>query len=195
MFFHALTFAKSRGRCWKPRSETAVFNTSQGTLRMLIHWKNMFERYYCVKLKTFATFRVISCTILFRLITDISRTQFARTMLVLGPGSTHFVTAANLWPLYGHMKVASPCINSAWIALLIHGFSPFNARLLITCDIVFLCNNVPQKKHLILLHSVWLFYNVTDWQTQSCDSCNRFRTLVQSLSLLPLNELSYNSHS
>ena len=35
--------------------------------------KNMFDRYYCIKLKTFATFRVIYCTILFRLLTDVSR--------------------------------------------------------------------------------------------------------------------------
>ena len=47
--FHALTFARSRGRCWKPRPEAAVFNTFQGTLRMLMHWKTMFDRYYCIK--------------------------------------------------------------------------------------------------------------------------------------------------
>ena len=27
----------------------AVFNTSQGTWRMLMHWKTMFDRYYCIK--------------------------------------------------------------------------------------------------------------------------------------------------
>ena len=46
------------------------------------------------KVKTFATFRIISCTILFRLFTDVLRTQFARTVLVLGPGSNHLVTEA-----------------------------------------------------------------------------------------------------
>ena len=49
MIFHALTFARSRGRCWKPRPEAAVFNTSQGTWRMLMHWKTMIDRYYCIK--------------------------------------------------------------------------------------------------------------------------------------------------
>ena len=49
MVFHALTFARSRGRFWKPRPEAAVFNTSQGTWRMLMHWKSMFDRYYCIK--------------------------------------------------------------------------------------------------------------------------------------------------
>ena len=38
--------------------------------------KTMFDRYYFIKLKTFAIFRVISCTILFRLLTDVSRMQF-----------------------------------------------------------------------------------------------------------------------
>ena len=61
---------------------------------MLMHWKTMFDRYYCIKEKTFAIFRVISCTILFRLFTDVMGKQFPRTMLVLGPGSTHHVTVA-----------------------------------------------------------------------------------------------------
>ena len=33
----------------------------------------------------------------------ISRDCSPRTMLVLGPGSTHLVTAANLWPRYDHI--------------------------------------------------------------------------------------------
>ena len=37
--FNALTFARSLGRCWKPRPKAAVFNTSQGTWRMLMHEK------------------------------------------------------------------------------------------------------------------------------------------------------------
>ena len=56
------------------------------------------------KLKTFATFQVISCTILFRLFTDIARVLFPRTMLVLGQGSTHLVMAAVLWPRYEHIE-------------------------------------------------------------------------------------------
>ena len=51
-----------------------------------------------------ATVRIISCTILFRLFTDVSRTQFPRTMLVLGLDSTHLVTAAILWPMYEHIE-------------------------------------------------------------------------------------------
>ena len=33
----------------KSRLEAAVFSTSQGTWRMLMHWKSMFDRYYCIK--------------------------------------------------------------------------------------------------------------------------------------------------
>ena len=36
------------------------------------------------ELKIFASFRVISCTILLRPFTDVARTLFPRTMLVLG---------------------------------------------------------------------------------------------------------------
>ena len=56
------------------------------------------------KLKIFAIFRIISCTILFRLFTDVSQTQFPQTIFILGMGSTHFVMAANLWPWYDHTE-------------------------------------------------------------------------------------------
>ena len=38
-FFNALTFARSLGRCWKPRPSALVFNTSHWTWRMLMHEK------------------------------------------------------------------------------------------------------------------------------------------------------------
>ena len=74
-----------------PARDLANVNVLKNHVRLLLLHTN---------LKTFATFRVISCTILFRLFTDVSRTQFPWTMLVLGPGSIHLVTAANLWPRY-----------------------------------------------------------------------------------------------
>ena len=49
MVFQPLTFARSRGRCWKPRPKAVIFNTSQRTWRMLMHWKTMFDHYYCIK--------------------------------------------------------------------------------------------------------------------------------------------------
>ena len=51
-------------------------------------------------------------------------------MLVLGPGSTHLVTAAKLLARYGNIE---SCVNF----LLIHSFSSVNAWLLITCDTAF----------------------------------------------------------
>ena len=33
----------------KTAAGAAVFNTSQGTWRMLMHWKTMFDCYYCIK--------------------------------------------------------------------------------------------------------------------------------------------------
>ena len=104
MAFHALMFARSRGRCWKPRPEggfqhlprdLANVNALKNHVRSLLLHK---------KLKTIATFRVISSTILFRLFTDVSRTQFPRNMFILGPGSTYLVTAAKLWPRYEQIE-------------------------------------------------------------------------------------------
>ena len=38
-FFNVLTFARSLGRCWKPRPPASVFNNSLGTWRMFMHEK------------------------------------------------------------------------------------------------------------------------------------------------------------
>ena len=38
-FFNTLISARSLGRCWKPRPLASVFNTSNGTWRMLMHEK------------------------------------------------------------------------------------------------------------------------------------------------------------
>ena len=43
MLFHALTFARSRGR---------VFNISRGTWQTLMHWKTMFDRCCCINSTT-----------------------------------------------------------------------------------------------------------------------------------------------
>ena len=85
-------------------SKASVFNTSHGTWWMLMHEKPCLIAIIAWKLKTFATFRVISCTILFRLFTDVARTLFPRTMLFLGQGSTHLVTAAIMCPWYEHIE-------------------------------------------------------------------------------------------
>ena len=47
--FSCINIRQVPWRCWKPRPLAAVFNTSQGTWRMLMHWKTMFDRYYCIK--------------------------------------------------------------------------------------------------------------------------------------------------
>ena len=50
--------------------------------------KTCFIAIIAYKLKTLSTFCIISCTILFCLFTDVSRTKFLRTVPVLGPGRT-----------------------------------------------------------------------------------------------------------
>ena len=88
------TEAEGRGFQHLPRDLSNVNALKSHVQSLLLH----------KKLKTFATFRVISCTILFRLFTDVARTLFPRTMLVLGQGSTHLVTPAILWFRYEHIE-------------------------------------------------------------------------------------------
>ena len=90
------TEAEGRGFQHFPR-DLANVNALKNHVRSLLLHK---------KLKTFATFCVISCTNLFRLSTDVARTLFPHTMIVLGQGNTHLVAAAILWPGMSILKVA-----------------------------------------------------------------------------------------
>ena len=75
--------------------DLANVNALKNHVRSLVlhkNWKHLLH---------FALFLAL---FLFCLFIDVSRTQFPRTMLVLGPGSTHLVTAANLWPRYDHIE-------------------------------------------------------------------------------------------
>ena len=50
-FLNALTFARSLGRCWKPRPSASVFNTSHRTSMANVKaWKTMFDPYVEVDL-------------------------------------------------------------------------------------------------------------------------------------------------
>ena len=95
MVFHALTFARSRGRWWKPRLEAEVFNTHQGTWRMLMHWKTMFDRYYlkteniCYISRYFLHYFV---SLLHRCLANVISTDCARSRA----GSTHLIEVLNL---------------------------------------------------------------------------------------------------
>ena len=88
------TKAGGRGFQHHPRDLAIVNALKNHVWSILLHknWKHLLH---------FALFRAL---FLFRLFTDVSRTRFPRTMLVLGPGSTHVVTAANLWPRYDHIE-------------------------------------------------------------------------------------------
>ena len=67
--------------------------------------KNMFNRYYCIKTENICH---ISRYFLHYFVSPfpwcLANAIFSRTMLVLGPSSTHLVTAANPWPRYDHIE-------------------------------------------------------------------------------------------
>ena len=88
------TEARGCGFQHLPRDLANVNALKNYVWSLLLHknWKHLLH---------FALFLAL---FFFRFFTDVSRTQFPRTMLVLGPGSTHLVTAANLWPRYDHIE-------------------------------------------------------------------------------------------
>ena len=139
MVFHALTFARSGGKCWKPRPKAAVFNYSKGTWRILMHWKTLFDRYYRIKSENI-------CYILryilhyfvspfYWCLSNVISTDYARSRAGQYTSRDGFKSVA---PVRAYWKLRSRALrNSARNALLIHGFSPVNARLLITCGTAF----------------------------------------------------------
>ena len=129
MVCHALTFARSL-RTW----------------RMLMHWKTMFDRYYCIKTENIC---YISRYFLHYFVSPFPRclanaisTDCARSKA----GQHTSRNGSKSVPRYDHIEINSAWFASVWFALLIHGFSPVNARLLITCDTVFFfCNKIYVK--------------------------------------------------
>ena len=163
MVFHALTFARSRGRYWKPRPEAMVFNISQGTWWMLMHCKNMFDRYYCIKTENI-------CYILHYFLhyfVSPFHPYFAKAISADYAHSrageyTSRNGSKSVALVWSYWKLRKPCINSAWIALLIHSFSPVNAWLLITWDTAFyaikLINQQTTSKECFKYLQTYLLY-------------------------------------
>ena len=157
MIFYAITSAGRRGRCWNPSLERlgfqhlpgSGFNTSLGAQQMLVYQKSIFEHYYYIKTifrsKTLETLlqRVFLTCVYKGAEKHVSCEQFenaasrAKTNVI---ATVHF-TGDNVSFYDGPgmliRKTAKPCINSTWIALLIHGFVLVKAWLLIVCDAAF----------------------------------------------------------
>ena len=144
MVLHALTFARSRGRCWKPRPKAAVFNTSQGTWYLLMHWKTMFDRYYCIKTENICYIsryflHYFDSPFHWRLTNAIS-TDYARSRAWQFASRNSSKSVA---PVRAYWKLRSRA--------LIHGFSPVNARLLMTFGTAFYA--IIEDNHYLLISS------------------------------------------
>ena len=140
MVFHALTFARSRWRCWKPWPEAAVFNTSQGTWRMLMHL-TMFDRYYWIKTQNICYisryFLHYFVSAFHRWLTNAISTDYARSrtgQYTSRNGSKSVAPVRTYWKL--RSRALTQCELPCYINV-IHGFSPINARLFINCDTAF----------------------------------------------------------
>ena len=152
MIFHALTFARSWERFGKPRPEAVVFNTSLGTWQMLMHWKTMFDHYYCIKTENIC---YVSHYFLHYFVSPFHWCLANTISTDYAPFRAGQYTSHNssqsVALVRSYLKLRRPCINSAWIALLIHGFLPVNARLLKMCDTAFYA--IMSFKNLYEVHS------------------------------------------
>ena len=92
------TEAGGRGFQHLPRDLANVNALKNHFRSLLLHknWKHLLH---------FAVFLALFVSPFYRCLTNAISTD----MLVLGPGSTHLVTAANLWPRYDHFE--------SWVAV------------------------------------------------------------------------------
>ena len=74
--------------------DLAKVNASKNHVRSLLLYKNSKH------LLHFASFLALFCFTF----SPMSRQRNFHEMLTLGPGGTHLVTAANLWPQYNHTE-------------------------------------------------------------------------------------------
>ena len=103
---------------------------------MLVHWKTTFDRYYCIKTEIIC---YISRYFLHYFVSPFHRclaneisTDYARSSAgqnISRDGSNSVAPVQAYWKLRSRAFTARE--------LLIHGFSPVNARLLITCGTAF----------------------------------------------------------
>ena len=138
MVFQALTITRSRGTYWKPRPEAAIFNTSQGTWRMLMQ-KHVRSRLLHKKMKTFATFALHYFVSLFhRCLAHAISTDYARSRVgqyTSRDGSESVARVRSYWKLRSRALRARelPCYYTAF------------RRLIHMRHCFFLCNNVEYR--------------------------------------------------
>ena len=83
-----------------------------------------------------------------------------------------------LWqPWMRICKVQKLCINSMWIAWLIHGFLPVKTWLLIACNTAFyaIMGNSTESDQLASTFHKWVYYIRVIWVTEFCMGTNRPR--------------------
>ena len=97
-------------------------------------------------------------------------------MLVLGPGSTHLVTAANLWPWYDHIESCVAMHKQHVNCLVNNGFSLVNARLLIMCGTAF---------YAIMLFNKYIALYKVLFQPKSSDIFSYFSMFVDIFLISP----------
>ena len=157
MIFYALTSAWPWGRCWNPSLKGEGFNTARGAQQMLLYQNSMFDRYYCIK----HFFRSKTLEKLFHkalftcpyngaentLPANVLKTP-AKINVIATVHFTDDDVSFNDDPRMLIRKTAKLCINSMWLALLIHGFVLVKTWLLIAYDTDFyaiICNYTPKQ--------------------------------------------------
>ena len=133
MIFYALTSAGPPPReiCWNPSLSLKGegFNTSRGAQQMLMYQKSMFDRYYCSKhffrSKTSGKLLqkgLLTCT--YNGAEKLVTCEGFQGKVIATMHSTDDDVSFYGGPGMLIRKTAKPCINSTWIAVLIHGFVP-----------------------------------------------------------------------
>ena len=110
LYFHFTAAGVLYTMWWRYNVSTLVIiisgsNISQGIWRMLMHWKTMFDRCYCIKTKNICYISRYFFHYMY-FVSPFPRccaNAISWTMLVLGQGSTN-LAAAILWPLYEHIE-------------------------------------------------------------------------------------------
>ena len=94
------------------KTEAVVFNTSQGIWRMIMHWKTMFDRYYCIKTQNIC---YISRYFWHYFVSPFHRclVNVIFTMLVLGPGQYTSRDGSNsMAPVRTYWKLRSRALTA-----------------------------------------------------------------------------------
>ena len=166
MVFHALTFARSRGRCWKPKPEDLA-NVNALTKKKHVR---SFDRYYCIKTENISRYFLhYFVWPVHRCLANAISTDYARSragQYTSRNGSKYMAPVRTYWKFRSRALTAHE---------LLYGFFAGYCMAVNNGRHYFLCNN---QYSIVLFSQLCSLYPEIKLSGSSANDCSNLERLV-----------------